>query len=51
MNRNDKIQLIQKHLGSSTSEWIINNCLKLLKEYDKQKKAHRIELLTKLKND
>lgn len=50
MNRNTKIQLIQKHFGQGTSQWIIESCLKILKDYDKQKKAHRIELLTKLRN-
>lgn len=49
MSRDDKIELIKKHLGPDTEEWIINNCLKLLKDYDKKKKADRIELLSHVK--
>lgn len=48
MNQDDKIKLIKKHLGSY-NEWLIKNGLKLLKEYDRMKKADRIELLSHLK--
>ena len=45
MNQNDKILLIKKNLGSDTDAWTITSCLKLLKEYDKLKKANRIKSL------
>ena len=45
MNQNDKIILIKKNLGSDTDAWIVTSCLKLLKEYDKLKKANRIKSL------
>ena len=48
MNQTGKIQLIKKHLGADTDQWTVTNCLKLLKEYDKKKKTHRIKLLTEL---
>ena len=45
MNQNDKILLIKNNFGSFTDAWTIESCLKLLKEYDKLKKANRIKSL------
>ena len=29
-----KAKLIKKHLGSNTPEWVVKNCMELLKEYE-----------------
>ena len=29
-----KAKLIRKHLGTNTPEWIVKNCIALLKEYE-----------------
>ena len=29
-----KAKLIRKHLGSNTPEWVVKNCIELLKEYE-----------------
>ena len=46
INHKKKI-LIKKHLGENTPEWIINNCIAMLNEYEEVE----LEEYTKAKNN
>ncbi|KKM20008.1 hypothetical protein LCGC14_1649880 [marine sediment metagenome] len=52
MTQKDKIKLIKKQFDNYygiTDGWVQAKCLLLLKDYDKLKKAHRIDLLAGMK--